>query len=424
MRWLVVAVVASISLLLLACGGGAEVAPDAERSGNGETIARDQLRLLAEGEFIDSNLIEGTAPVDALTSFPGDGSLAAFVAYADAVVVGEVTEVTDVVISTSPAPPNWPVSEVDNPPWTTYRVRVDQWLKGSEGAEILVGQSGGMTPYGPYFFDGDFLLEPGRKYVLILVDRHPLQPGPGKFAAGVTGRSGFEVTDGSVHVLNHPIAQELQTQFGGMPLQEFVGVLRGYVANPPPPPTPRPTPAEIGPPPTTSLVVNSVGIDTDIKRTAANTATSLGSLKRCNTLTSGGSLTIDIAADGVPLVGDAGGGIIAFQFVLHYDPAKVKVSASNHDMLLAANAGSSLVSLGDATPDADGSFLVAVTDFGLSTTPESGSGVLARITLEGVAPGVSSLTLTDVAIADVSNARYGINSTPAAEVAVDAGCPP
>ena len=101
----------------------------------------------------------------------------------------------------------------------------------------------------------------------------------------------------------------------------------------------------------------------------------------------------------------------------------IYVAASNHDMLLAANPGSSLVSLGDSTPHADGSFLVAVTDFGLSTTPESGSGVLARITLQGVGPGVSELTLTSVAIADASNARYGIDSTVAAEVAVDALCP-
>jgi hypothetical protein len=376
-------------------------------------------------EFIDSRPINGS--VGTSWNFPGDGSLWALVADADAIGVFEVLRVVDV--TNIPPPP----LEFQRPAvglvYSTYRAKAEQWVKGAGPSEFLVTELGGVSPVhpelGPIFFNGDFLLESGRKYVLLLWEKSSESPGTGQYLSGAGGRGWFEVTDGLVHVLNHPLTQDLQEEFGGMPLADFVQVLRGYVANPPPSPTPRPAAAEIGPPPTTSLAVNSVGIDTDVKRTAANTATSLGSLNSCNTLTSGGSLTIDIAVDAVPPSDSATdtGGITGFQFSLLYDASVVKVTASDAEMLLAANPGSSLVSLGDATPDTDGSFLVAVSDFGSSTTPESGSGVLARITLQGVAPGVSQLTLTDLAIADVSTARYGINSTPAAEVAVDAPCP-
>ena len=233
MRWLLILLTTFIALLLSACGGVAEPtsSPAPDLSPEAEDVARDQSYTLAEGEFIDSKPVQGAAG-QALRDFPGDGSLAAFVARSDAVIVGEVVEIVDLFISTSSAPPNWPVAEIENPPWSTYRVRVDQWLKGSGSAEILVGRFGGITPSGPYFLDGDFLLEPARSYVLILLNKQAVEPGPGQYTSYTSGRGGFEVTDGFVHVLNHPLTQDLQEQYGGMPLADFMQLLEGLIAPP------------------------------------------------------------------------------------------------------------------------------------------------------------------------------------------------
>ncbi len=200
----------------------------------------------------------------------------------------------------------------------------------------------------------------------------------------------------------------------------------------PQPPTPSPTP-KTGRYGSSAGAIATVGIDAG---SLANSATSLGAREACSKLALGDTVTIDITVDGVPAVlGEDGGGIIGFQFTLVYDPSKVKVIASDTKMLLAANEGSSAVSLGDTTPDADGSFVVAVADFSASSKAvESGSGVLARITLEGVGAGVSALTLegfsgvnapapTGVKLVDAANNVYAVDNVLSAQVAVDAPCP-
>ena len=415
-RTAVLVFAALLAVSIVACGGDTEVAPDTQPSDNAGDLDQDQFRLLPEGEFIDTNPIRG------------DSGAFVVISRVDTVVVAEILEVVAVTVRTRPAPPNWPVDEIEDRPVTAYSARVDQWVKGEGEGEILITQFGGVTASGPRFTDGDFLLQPGRRYVVALTDRDKLEivPGPGQYVKTGLGLGAFEVTDGFVHVLNNPIAQDLQEQFGGMPLADFVQVLEGYVANPPPSPTPppAPTPAHDVTVPGSPFLIDTVAIDTDIDAGRANTTTSLGGRQACNTLNSGGTLTIDVTVDAVPPLGEERGGIAIVEFKLIYDPSKVKVAASDQEMLLAANPGSSLFTLGDATPDADGSFLVAAVDFSNSnsTPPESGAGVLARITLEGVGSGVSDLELTDVIIADVFGA-YSIDNVLAARVAVDAACP-
>ena len=67
-------------------------------------------------------------------------------------------------------------------------------------------------------------------------------------------------------------------------------------------------------------------------------------------------------------------------------------------MLIDAGGSTVPVSLGNSIPDSDGTFVVALADFGPNT--ESGEGVLSRITLKGENPGTSALTLADVLIND------------------------
>jgi hypothetical protein len=404
MRWFAMFAAAALLGLVVACG-------DADRD-----------------HYIDEEPVTGS--IDASWSFPGDGSLLDMVRASEVVVVADVIEVVGVEYDgpherPESIPEEMAESLIRGLPWTTYRLGVGEWLKGSGAQEILITDLGGITPDGPYFIDSDFLLEAGRKYVMTLVP-YPAIHGPGDYMRRGGSRGNFEVTDGFVHVLNHPRARGLDEQFGGMPLDEFVEVLREYASQPQLLPTPLPSrppsPPDSLPVPGSSLVIDAVAVDIDIGAARANTATFLGSRKACNTLKTGGTLTIDITVDAVLPPGEGGGGIIGFQFALVYDPTKVKVSASKHDMLLAANSSSWLIPLGDGTPDTDGSFFVAVGDFSQSA-PESGSGVLARITLQGVAPGVSDLKLADVMIFDGSNDEYSIDDVLAGQVGVDAPCP-
>lgn len=416
MRTAVLVFAALLTVAIVACGGDREAGPVAQPSGSVVDVDQDQFRFLAEGEFIDTKPVRGSSGALVVMS----GGLPGVVSRADAIVVSEITEIVDVTIPTRPAPPNFPVAEIEEYPVTTYSARVDQWVKGVGGDKLLITDVGGVTDSGPRFVDGDFLLEPGRRYVLALYEKREGLPGPGQYERAGLGLGAFEVTDGFVHVLNNPLTQDLQAQFGGMPLQEFVQVLEDYVTNPPPSPTPLPA---LTPAAGTPLPISTAAIDMEINDTPANTATSLGSRKACGTLKTGGTLTIDITVDALALLGEGGRGITGFQLVLVYDPSKVKVVASKHDMLLAENPGSLLVSLGDETPDGGGSFPVVVADLGQST-PQSRSGVLARITLEGVGPGVSSLELTDVIITDDSLQAYRIDNVLAAQVAVGQTCPP
>lgn len=424
MRRLAMLLAAAILILAFGCdatGDGSMSQSGTEPSDISDGLVQNESPLLAEGEFIDSRPAWPGREAQ-ITTVP----LPTAVAGADAVVVVDGLEIVDETDYTTPLRAGDEViRELSISLITTYRAHVEQWVKGSGGDEIMITWWGGMTPEGPRLFDGAFLPQKGRKYLLLLGERSADSPGIGDFFTMGFGRGSFEVTDGAVHVLNHPLTRKLQEQFGGMPLEEFVDVLRGYVTNPPPP-TPRPSSQ---PPPDSvqgtesSLIIDTVGIDTDINDSPANAVASLGSRNACNTLTTGGTLTIDVTADAVAPPDGSRGGITGFQFTLVYDPSVVKVAASDHGMLLAANAGSSLITLGDAAPDADGSFLVAVIDFDKQTATEHGPGVLARITLEAVGSGVSDLTLDGLIIVDDANKPYAIGEVLAAQVAVDAPCP-
>ena len=214
MRWFVlVSFVVALVSLAAACGGEADE---------------------PTGGFIDSKPYRGST--EAMWDFPGDGSLAALVTAGEAVVVAEVIEVVGVEYnepSTAPVPEGMDPEFVER--WrlgwlyTTYRVAVEQWLKSDGPAEILITDVGGMTVDGAIHLDGDFLLEEGRRYLMTLVLNMGAHPGEGQYSRPGGSRGTFEVTDGFVHVLNHPMAEDLEELYGGMALAEFVQVVEGFV---------------------------------------------------------------------------------------------------------------------------------------------------------------------------------------------------
>lgn len=121
------------------------------------------------------------------------------------------------------------------------------------------------------------------------------------------------------------------------------------------------------------------GIDMD---TAGNTATLLGPIDKCASLSVGSTLQVDIwATDFHELIG--------WQTSLYYDPQVIRVTAKDPNFFFTLP-GSLLIDVSDLVPDNDGLYVPAFAD--LSTAPYgSGSGVMTRLTIEALAPGHSPI---------------------------------
>jgi hypothetical protein len=132
-------------------------------------------------------------------------------------------------------------------------------------------------------------------------------------------------------------------------------------------------------------ITTRIDLEPDYELT--NTATLIGSPETCLEVPSGGPIEIDVTVSAVPAVSGGSGGLTGYDFTLQYDQSKIRVTAINYSMMLAAN-GISAFTVIDTLPDTDGQFGVAVADIG-SSTPESGAGVLARITVETLANGMA-----------------------------------
>ena len=178
-----------------------------------------------------------------------------------------------------------------------------------------------------------------------------------------------------------------------------------------------------------------MSIDAD---TAGNAATVLGSQTPCISATAGSTVDVDVTALGVPPYSNAGtpgdpaddtGGIISYSYTLLYDEAQLTVQAQAVNFLLSSNTASSLFNASDPVPDTDGSgtFAGAVLDSGASV-PESGSGVLDRLTIaiEQTAPaGLYTLVIdsTSAAHLDASGGAYAPGAFNNATLAVGMACP-
>jgi len=141
-----------------------------------------------------------------------------------------------------------------------------------------------------------------------------------------------------------------------------------------------------------SQVQTAVGIDTD---PSGNTATSLGSIEPCISVSSGQTFDVDIFVTDVP-------NMAGWDARLTYDGSVVNVVGMDTKLFLAANPGSNVIELSpDDLPDSDGAYGIVSADMG-EWVGETGSGVLARLSLKAVGEGASALALTEVYLADPS----------------------
>src|SRR3990172_1808924 len=126
----------------------------------------------------------------------------------------------------------------------------------------------------------------------------------------------------------------------------------------------------------------SLGVDVNPTATPANTKTSLGTLETCRDVGVGASFTLDI------YVTDVTPNLIAFDTVLDFDAAILSVTSVDVQQFLSALANSDVSDFSDPVTTGLHRASAADTNQG-SAAAESGSGVLARITLQAIAAGTS-----------------------------------
>jgi hypothetical protein len=165
----------------------------------------------------------------------------------------------------------------------------------------------------------------------------------------------------------------------------------------------------------------TVGIDAD---STGNTATSLGAIDACVSVTTGQSFDIDVFVTDVR-------DLFGWDATFNYDGSVVHLVGMDAQLFQATNPGSQVVGFSpDSLPDTDGSSRLGVGEMAEASS-DSGSGVLIRLTLRAAAPGTSRVSLTGLMlrdmqgnyISDANGDRFFDGSPSEAEIHVDEPCP-
>ena len=85
--------------------------------------------------------------------------------------------------------------------------------------------------------------------------------------------------------------------------------------------------------------------------------------------------------------------LLAWEAYIAFDPDVLEVTGRDAEMFLAGNPGSSVLDVSGRVPNRDGLYRAAAADTSDPPTPDSGSGVLLRLTLNARGSGTSGLEL-------------------------------
>jgi hypothetical protein len=116
--------------------------------------------------------------------------------------------------------------------------------------------------------------------------------------------------------------------------------------------------------------------------TQGNTATSVGTIENCIAVKTGDEFQVDVVVQNIS-------NLLAWEIHLGYDPAVVEVTDQNVKLFQQANAGSSVIDVSGHVPDDSGVHTLSAFDSSDPATPDSGSGILSRVTFKALGPGTS-----------------------------------
>lgn len=197
--------------------------------------------ILSDGQYIDS-----LPHVNGLPSGQNAVPITYGASKTNSILIGTFEDVAETIIPTiGPGSPT-PQSDRFRPlPWTTYRIKVKQWIKGGDGSsEITATLIGGTEGQEPRFFTGTFLPQIGRTYLFTLGLDTPDTPGTAKYVGVMAGWSAFEIGDGVIHVLDENNSRRLMGAYDLLPVDQFVALVTDWIAAPPSvTPTPPPSPS-------------------------------------------------------------------------------------------------------------------------------------------------------------------------------------
>lgn len=134
--------------------------------------------------------------------------------------------------------------------------------------------------------------------------------------------------------------------------------------------------------PTTGQEPLALGVDANVE---GNGPLTLGTIDRQVSVCRGDEFNVDIYIQNV-------NELLAWETYVGFDPAVLKVTGRDVKMFLAGNPGSSVLDVSGHVPE-PGLYPVAAADTSDPPTPDSGSGVLARLTVKTVDQGTSDIEL-------------------------------
>jgi len=178
----------------------------------------------------------------------------------------------------------------------------------------------------------------------------------------------------------------------------------------------------------------SIGVDADAR---GNTATSLGTIDPCVSVRKGDTFEVDVFITDVT-------DLLAWEAYFSFDGSVVNVINRNVKLFQAANANSDVFDASESLPSSGGLYRLGAIDFGQPPSPDSGSGVLARLTLEAMGAGISPAILItldanndgkpdlgtqlkdpeEVPLGDANGDGFFDGIVLNAQIAVDRDCPP
>ena len=147
-------------------------------------------------------------------------------------------------------------------------------------------------------------------------------------------------------------------------------------------PTPAPTPPGV-PAGDTQLAIDAV--------TTGNAATTVGQIDTCASANNGDEFQVDVVIRGVQ-------NLLAWELPISFNKDVLRLDNRDVKLFQQANKGSNVFDSSSQTPNDTGVYVASASDLADPVAPDSGDGVLVRLTFAAVGNGISQLSLRPVDI--------------------------